>query len=716
LPTDLNLVPRNAAGFIHIRAADLWQSVWAKDIRYLVDKAGPEAWKAFEKRCPLDPATLDRITLILLTPQTLTEPFPTVDPESNSALVVVSTRKPYERLPLIRALGPREKVYRQNLYYFNEDMWSGLILVDEHTFVIGSEDSLIRFLQMSRQPNPTGPLQAALVEAAAKHPLVVALNPTLLSKEKETQSMPPPLQKLLTARCSFLTLDLEPAIRLDLRLDFTSQDQAREGEKALRDALELARQGLSQGISHLETVLQDPDKDSVSNLAENFAALAALGFLRDLDTLLKEAPIQRQEMTVKLPISYRKMFLMESGGGLVAFSAALTTLGTSAHATFGTVGSKIGSGRDPIEDHLKNLAQAMDRYQEKHGTYPPSAIYDRDGRPLLSWRVALLPYLGEEALYHEFKVDEPWDSLHNKRLLKKLPAAIRSRDHSGWGASRWKTTTQVVTGDKTFFQGKSGLPKTDAAKQSILLVHLANDAAVYWTKPADLAYAPDKPLPNLFGKYGGRFQAILADGTYRTVDNTTDDKTLRALIERPGEKSRQEAPAPQLSQLEALWNNLSQNDEAGAKKAWQDISTMIQSPQAVSFLKGRLKPVPGPDPKRIDRWLVDLDSRDFNTREQAAKGLQEAGELAFPALEKKLADKGVSLEARRRMGALLENVKTVLSADELRQIRAIEVLEEIGTGEAKQVIDNLAHGGDGAVLTEQAKNALARLARRSGSK
>src|SRR5262249_16079706 len=157
------------------------------------------------------------------------------------------------------------------------------------------------------------------------------------------------------------------------------------------------------------TLLHDADKDSVSNLAENFGALVGLGFLHDLDALLKEAPIQRQELAVKLPITYRKMFLMESGGPLFMYSAAIAGMGFSATATLATVGNRIGPGKDPIEDHPKNLAQARDRYQEKNGTSPPPAIHDRDCRAVLSWRVALLPYLGEEALYHEFKLDEPWD-------------------------------------------------------------------------------------------------------------------------------------------------------------------------------------------------------------------------------------------------------------------------------------------------------------------
>src|SRR5271154_5660388 len=64
LPADLDLIPRDAVGFFHFRAKDIWQSDWMKDVRYLIDKAGPEAWKEFERRSPLTPSTIDRITLV----------------------------------------------------------------------------------------------------------------------------------------------------------------------------------------------------------------------------------------------------------------------------------------------------------------------------------------------------------------------------------------------------------------------------------------------------------------------------------------------------------------------------------------------------------------------------------------------------------------------------------------------------------------------------
>ncbi len=213
-------------------------------------------------------------------------------------------------------------------------------------------------------------------------------------------------------------------------------------------------------------------------------------------------------------------------------------MGSYASSTFDFVGDKIGRGdKDPVEEHLKTLAQALEKYHDKHGSYPPPALYDAEGRPTLSWRVALLPYLGEEALYNEFKHDEPWDSLHNKRLLKKLPKALqpvtyRSRGQGG----RLKTTTQVFVGENTAFGGKKGVHKADVPGQTILLAYLPGEAGVYWTKPADVVYAADKPLPNFFGKRRDEFKVLLGDGSVRTIERGMEEKTIRALIERRGDR------------------------------------------------------------------------------------------------------------------------------------------------------------------------------------
>ncbi|MEI4572950.1 hypothetical protein, partial [Klebsiella pneumoniae] len=88
--------------FFHIRAADVYQADVLTDIRRLVNAAGPEALKDFQSKFAPDVTTLDRITLVMLTPQTIAQPFPSVDPESVSAVVIVRTSKPYDRLKVMQ--------------------------------------------------------------------------------------------------------------------------------------------------------------------------------------------------------------------------------------------------------------------------------------------------------------------------------------------------------------------------------------------------------------------------------------------------------------------------------------------------------------------------------------------------------------------------------------------------------------------------------------
>jgi hypothetical protein len=217
---------------------------------------------------------------------------------------------------------------------------------------------------------------------------------------------------------------------------------------------------------------------------------------------------------------------------------------------FGQVGQAIGARvgekvKDPMEEYMKNLHQALEKYHADKGAYPAPAILDKDGRPLFSWRVALLPYMGDEGkeLYSQFRLDEPWDSLYNKRLLKKLPKALQPPNHAGWGLGRYKTETQLVTGTGTAFADSKGPRKADLDLKAVLLVN-APRRTVYWTKPADIVYTPDQPLPAIFAPKQAKEQffrtfgpeglpMLLGDGTYRMMRLEEDEKEIRAMIQRP---------------------------------------------------------------------------------------------------------------------------------------------------------------------------------------
>jgi hypothetical protein len=530
LPSDLDLVPRDAAAFVHIRAADIYQTEMMADFRHLIDRAGPEAWNTFEKKCPLPPAAFERLTVILSTPKVLAEPFPDGGPEAVSALFVVRTKRPYPRIQLMQMLGQREKVYRRQVYHFNEELWSGLYLVDDRTFLIGSEDALIQYLDMRAEPKKQGPLQPALEEAAGTHHVVLGVNPSALQKENLDQMLPAPLKALLGPKCGVFTANLDKGLKLHMRLEYEKEADAQQGEKVVRAALELARTGLSSPIQELENQLnKDPKKarPELSDLPESFGALLGLGFLREVDAQLKEAAVSQKGATVQLPVHLKRVDAMSSTM-TVSWLAAFM-IGRSAMARFDMAADEIrAGGKDPNEEHLNQLVHAMDHYRQEKGSYPPPATYDKEGRPLLSWRVALLPYLGEEALYREFRLDEPWDSLHNKKLIKKLPKCLGARQGWRYRGLVGRTNDLVFTGADTAFPGKKGASKEDVAKK-ILVVQ--SSISVYWTKPHDIPYRADKPLPELFERYGGNIRVMLGDGTYKTLDRNTEEKVLRELIQ-----------------------------------------------------------------------------------------------------------------------------------------------------------------------------------------
>jgi hypothetical protein len=169
------------------------------------------------------------------------------------------------------------------------------------------------------------------------------------------------------------------------------------------------------------------------------------------------------------------------------------------------------------------------------------------------------------------------------------------------------------------------------------------------------------------------------------------------------------AAAPPLEPLEHLWDALATNDPARAE---QVMARLVARPApTVSFLRKRLRPVTV-DARQVARWLADLDSDRYATRERATCELEKLSEAVEPPLIKALSGQP-SLEARRRIERLLKQVRGERlspSPRRRRAVSAIEVLERIGTTEARQVLSALARGAPAAALTVDAKGALERLA------
>ncbi len=157
---------------------------------------------------------------------------------------------------------------------------------------------------------------------------------------------------------------------------------------------------------------------------------------------------------------------------------------------------------------------------------------------------------------------------------------------------------------------------------------------------------------------------------------------------------------------EALWADLAKPDAAPAYDA---LRGLLAAPgEATAFLKDRLAPAAAPDAQKVARLVAALDSASFEAREEATRELERLGEAALPALRRARSE-GPSAEARRRAAGLVGKLDGLTPPGEaLRAVRAVEVLERVGSAEAWRLLAQLAKGAPEARLTREAKAALGR--------
>ena len=186
------------------------------------------------------------------------------------------------------------------------------------------------------------------------------------------------------------------------------------------------------------------------------------------------------------------------------------------------------------QNNLKQIMLAMHNFHSANDRFPGVAITSMDGTPLLSWRVALLRYLGQDSLYRQFRLNESWDSPHNKALVSKMPAVYAT---PGEGPKApFKTFYRAFVGSDAFFSGKGGrrAPEGFPDGTSNTLAIFEAGQPVIWTVPEELPYASDKPLPRFGNWFANGFNGGLCDGSVRMFPHTIDDATIRALITPAG--------------------------------------------------------------------------------------------------------------------------------------------------------------------------------------
>ena len=191
---------------------------------------------------------------------------------------------------------------------------------------------------------------------------------------------------------------------------------------------------------------------------------------------------------------------------------------------------KTASLQREIVNRLAQVAYAMRGFQSTNNHFPPVDVpFDKKSPGSgLSWRVHLLPFLGEERLYKKFRLDEAWDSPHNKALIPEMPAVYAS-----YGAQKdGRSALHVITGDKTPLGNPELKPAdlTDGDHCTLMLVEAGRDTMDMWTKPGGLRFRTDAPKACL-GTLTEDFAVIFFNGNLGFLKASIADRDFTRLIQ-----------------------------------------------------------------------------------------------------------------------------------------------------------------------------------------
>ncbi len=191
-------------------------------------------------------------------------------------------------------------------------------------------------------------------------------------------------------------------------------------------------------------------------------------------------------------------------------------------------------GRDI--DNMKLIAQALNEYSDRYGTYPPSVVLGKSGQPLYSWRVLILPFLGYQDLYDEIQLDQPHDSASNLQVLPRMPREFASSTSDGH--LNHLPNYSLIVGHGTLFPLTGPLSRENVDEPTLLLVETKHDFK-NWMEPGDIdvshgARPGNRPQKDLGGLYHDSFTAVSTSGDGFRFPNSVSGVVLDSLISPHG--------------------------------------------------------------------------------------------------------------------------------------------------------------------------------------
>ena len=521
---DLALVPADAAGFVHVRLADLWKNEMFAGLRKTWERAGEKAIATLDQQFVPAPSSLDRATVFVLFDEQSKEPH---------VFGVLAFSKPFAPALLVGSYLPKaeKKTLGNRTIWLDADKGIEVSFPDNRHVLIGQAGTLAGYF--ARKPVKNGPMSAAL-KLAATRPVVAAANIAALPiPPGALDNIPENVRPILKAEQLMIALDLGENAKVEVRASYKDAAAAGDAEKALRALIDLGRTEIAKQKKELEDKLYDPKHKSprpVEDFPEAFGSVFALGALGRLDDLLADPKLIGREGNDLAFSATMPRELVGFGGGTAAIGIGLLLPAVQK--------VREAASRSASSNNLKQIGLAIHNYESANG-HLPTDILDKNGKAILSWRVAILPYIEQDNLYRGMKLDEPWDSENNKLFSKMKvktfmsPSATILEDKDGYAITSYLGVkgpgAAFETGKKLKF-----VDFTDGTSNTVMVVETTD--AVAWAKPDDYPFDPKKPLPKLGSPGRPDFcQMLLCDGSVRGVSiKGVSEKTLRAAFTRAG--------------------------------------------------------------------------------------------------------------------------------------------------------------------------------------
>ena len=382
-----------------------------------------------------------------------------------------------------------------------------ICLMDDQTLVISRQELLLKMIAA----DGSSPLAIALSTVSLDNDLIVTATPGVLPEgimDGLKESILPQMAALASLPNNLATATL------NLRVSSDPQLQLELNAKSRTTAI-TAQIAISSVISLLELMVPELKKQLAMDPNADPVAVAGMELA---ENLLKAFDVERTGLTTTVTVALPEEAL-EAGVGLLQDS--------------------LGSARSSAANlsnmnNLKQIGLGIMNYLVTNEKYPVGEgerIQFKDGKPLLSWRVHILPFLDQEELYNQFHLDEPWDSEHNMTLLEKMPFPYV--DHAQ-ELPPGITNFLAPVSERSILGATTELTQNhiaDGTSSTVLVLMASADKGVPWTSPADLQIDPADPIGSL-GELGDSVVVLFADGSVKPIQLPIEPQQLLNLFNR----------------------------------------------------------------------------------------------------------------------------------------------------------------------------------------